>query len=56
MSARRCIHTGVTLPECSCLSCNREKLRRYAPALAATAGGGPPRKRPSRQLAADRKR
>jgi hypothetical protein len=28
MSARRCIHTGVTLPECSCLSCNREKLRR----------------------------
>lgn len=35
MSARRCIHTGVTLPECSCLSCNREKVRRYAPELVA---------------------
>ena len=35
MSARRCIHTGVSLPECSCLSCNREKLRRYAPRLVA---------------------
>jgi hypothetical protein len=35
MSARRCIHTGVRLPECSCLSCNREKVRRYAPALIA---------------------
>ena len=35
MSARRCIHTGLTLPECSCLSCNREKVRRYAPDLIA---------------------
>ena len=42
MSARRCIHTGVTLPECSCLSCNREKVRRYAPEL--IAGGRPPRR------------
>ena len=56
MSARRCIHTGVILPECSCLSCNREKLRRYAPALAAAAGGEPPSKRPRRRLAADGKR
>jgi hypothetical protein len=43
MSARRCIHTGVTLPECSCLSCNREKVRRHAPALIAD-------KRPAREL------
>ena len=42
MSARRCIHTGVTLPECSCLSCNREKVRRYAPELIA---GGRRRRR-----------
>ena len=42
MSARRCIHTGVTLPECSCLSCNREKVRRYAPDL--IAGGRPPKR------------
>jgi hypothetical protein len=35
MSVRRCMHTGVTLPECSCLSCNREKVRRYAPDLIA---------------------
>jgi hypothetical protein len=47
MSARRCIHTGVTLPECSCLSCNREKVRRYAPELIA----GSPR---ARRVAPDR--
>ncbi len=35
MSARRCIHTGLSLPECSCLSCNREKVRRFAPHLIA---------------------
>ena len=40
MSARRCMHTGVSLPECSCLSCNREKLRRYAPWLVARAEKG----------------
>ena len=42
MSARRCIHTGITLPECSCLSCNREKVRCYAPELIAA------RRRPKR--------
>ena len=34
--ARRCRHTGVTFPECSCLHCNRGKLRRYAPAQVET--------------------
>ena len=45
MSARQCIHTGVTLPECSCLSCNREKLRRYAPQLIAPASARRPRRK-----------
>jgi hypothetical protein len=45
MSARRCIHTGVTLPECSCLSCNREKLRRYAPQLIGPPSARQPRRR-----------
>jgi hypothetical protein len=35
MSAARCIHTGLCKPECSCLACNREKVRRYAPHLLA---------------------
>ena len=35
MSPRCCLHTGLSLPECSCLSCNREKIRRYAPWLVA---------------------
>jgi hypothetical protein len=51
MSARRCIHTGVTLPECSCLSCNREKVRRYAPELIAGRQETPSPKRPSKHAA-----
>lgn len=46
---RRCAHTGLTIPECSCPRCHAEQLRRYAPALsqltpqppAGLLGGGP---------------
>lgn len=29
----RCMHTGVTIPECSCRHCCEAQLRRYAPWL-----------------------
>jgi len=30
---RRCPHTGLTIPECSCPRCLEEQLRRFQPAL-----------------------
>lgn len=30
---RRCSHTGLSIPECSCHECTRALLSRYAPAL-----------------------
>jgi hypothetical protein len=56
VSARHCIHTGVSLPECSCLSCNREKVRRYAPGLIADSRDRGRSKAPARRLAAGAKR
>jgi hypothetical protein len=47
MTPRRCPQTGVTIPECSCRSCCRALVSRYAPALC-----DPEPADPARRLAA----
>ena len=33
LEPQRCPHTKLTIPECSCASCCRRLIRRYAPHL-----------------------
>jgi hypothetical protein len=37
----RCIHTGITIPECSCQACLLELVRTHAPRPAANAAPTP---------------
>jgi hypothetical protein len=37
----RCIHTGISIPECSCRACLLELVRTHAPAPAANAAAMP---------------